>query len=240
MSSSASPRPGTERASARASARSAPFEAADLAAGRAGVYRCPVELFRWLIDAHPRPGRAHPLGRLPRPGRHHLPRDGRRSSSSCRATRSSSWPECTRRRATSPCGRSPSAHSPGGPGRRVELHDRRPRRPASVQPPPARASSAPSTCCSRRRSTRSTAARRSSSRGSCRSSGRSSRSSPGSRRCRYRRFATYNIVGGASWVLSMTLIGFGLGNSIPNLDRHIEKVIVVVVLSRSCQGSSSI
>ena len=46
----------------------------------------------------------------------------------------------------------------------------------------------------------------------------------------YRRFATYNIVGGASWVLSMTLIGFGLGNSIPNLDRHIEKVIVVVVL----------
>jgi membrane-associated protein len=46
----------------------------------------------------------------------------------------------------------------------------------------------------------------------------------------YRRFATYNVVGGASWVLSMTLIGFGLGNSIPNLDRHIEKVIVVVVL----------
>jgi membrane-associated protein len=46
----------------------------------------------------------------------------------------------------------------------------------------------------------------------------------------YRRFATYNIVGGASWVLSMTLIGFGLGSSIPNLDRHIEKVIVVVVL----------
>lgn len=46
----------------------------------------------------------------------------------------------------------------------------------------------------------------------------------------YRRFATYNVVGGAAWVLSMTLLGFGLGNSIPNLEKHIEKVIVVVVL----------
>jgi membrane-associated protein len=45
----------------------------------------------------------------------------------------------------------------------------------------------------------------------------------------YRKFATYNVVGGAGWVLSMTLLGYGLGNTIPNLDRHIEKVIVVVV-----------
>jgi membrane-associated protein len=45
----------------------------------------------------------------------------------------------------------------------------------------------------------------------------------------YRRFAMYNVVGAAAWVLSMTLIGYGLGNSVPNLDRHIEKVIVVVV-----------
>ena len=47
---------------------------------------------------------------------------------------------------------------------------------------------------------------------------------------RYRRFAGFNVIGGAAWVLSMTLLGFGLGNSIPNLDRHIEKVIVAVVL----------
>src|SRR5512139_3282856 len=47
---------------------------------------------------------------------------------------------------------------------------------------------------------------------------------------RYRHFATFNVVGGASWVLSMTLIGYGLGNSIPHLERHIEKVIVVVVV----------
>jgi membrane-associated protein len=47
---------------------------------------------------------------------------------------------------------------------------------------------------------------------------------------RYRDFAVFNVVGGAGWVLSMTLIGYGLGNTIPNLERHIEKVIVVVVL----------
>jgi membrane-associated protein len=27
----------------------------------------------------------------------------------------------------------------------------------------------------------------------------------------------------------MTLLGYGLGNTIPNLERHIEKVIVVVI-----------
>lgn len=46
---------------------------------------------------------------------------------------------------------------------------------------------------------------------------------------RYRDFAVFNVIGGAGWVLSMTLLGYGLGNSIPNLDQHIEKVIVVVV-----------
>ncbi len=49
----------------------------------------------------------------------------------------------------------------------------------------------------------------------------------------YRRFAAYNIVGAASWVLSMTLLGYFLGAvcermGLP-LDRHIEKVIMVVV-----------
>jgi membrane-associated protein len=47
---------------------------------------------------------------------------------------------------------------------------------------------------------------------------------------RYRDFAMYNVVGGVAWVLSMTLIGYALGNTIPNLDRHIEKVVIVVVL----------
>jgi membrane-associated protein len=46
---------------------------------------------------------------------------------------------------------------------------------------------------------------------------------------KYLKFFRYNVFGGAGWVLSMTLIGYFLGNSIPNIDKHIEKVIVVVV-----------
>lgn len=45
----------------------------------------------------------------------------------------------------------------------------------------------------------------------------------------YRKFATYNIIGGASWIVSMTLIGYVLGTRFPVLVQHIEKVIVVVV-----------
>jgi len=46
----------------------------------------------------------------------------------------------------------------------------------------------------------------------------------------YRDFASFNVIGGASWVLSMTLLGFGLGNTFPELGKHIEKVIIVIVL----------
>ena len=45
----------------------------------------------------------------------------------------------------------------------------------------------------------------------------------------YRRFAMFNVVGGASWILSMTLLGYVLGVRFPFLVKHIEKVIIVVV-----------
>ncbi len=45
----------------------------------------------------------------------------------------------------------------------------------------------------------------------------------------YRQFAAFNIIGGAAWVASMTLIGYVLGTRFPLLVEHIEKVIVVVV-----------
>jgi len=45
----------------------------------------------------------------------------------------------------------------------------------------------------------------------------------------YRQFATYNIVGGILWVLSMTLGGYYLGNLIPNVEENIHYLIAVVI-----------
>ena len=49
---------------------------------------------------------------------------------------------------------------------------------------------------------------------------------------RYRRFLTYNVAGGIGWVVSMTLAGYLLGQTVPNISKHIhELVIVIIVLS---------
>ena len=45
----------------------------------------------------------------------------------------------------------------------------------------------------------------------------------------YRRFLAFNVFGGALWVLSMTLIGYFLGQ-IPGVKEHIEVVINDAVL----------
>ncbi len=45
----------------------------------------------------------------------------------------------------------------------------------------------------------------------------------------YRRFALFNIAGGVGWVISMTLIGYLLGRSIPGIERYIEYVIAIIV-----------
>ncbi|MGH7548018.1 MAG: VTT domain-containing protein, partial [Gemmatimonadales bacterium] len=45
----------------------------------------------------------------------------------------------------------------------------------------------------------------------------------------YRKFVLYNVAGGLLWVWSMVLVGFLLGRTVPNLDRHIHLVIAIVV-----------
>ncbi|MBI3073766.1 MAG: VTT domain-containing protein [Deltaproteobacteria bacterium] len=52
----------------------------------------------------------------------------------------------------------------------------------------------------------------------------------------YRRFAMFNIWGGAAWVLSMTLTGFLLPRAIPGSEKHVEKVIIIVVLLSIAPG----
>ena len=47
---------------------------------------------------------------------------------------------------------------------------------------------------------------------------------------RYSQFVFFNVFGGILWVFSTTLLGYFLGHAVPDIDRHIHKVIVVVVI----------
>ena len=47
---------------------------------------------------------------------------------------------------------------------------------------------------------------------------------------RYRTFLAFNVIGGIGWVVSMTLTGYLLGSSIPNIARYLHWVIGVVIL----------
>jgi membrane-associated protein len=44
------------------------------------------------------------------------------------------------------------------------------------------------------------------------------------------RYTLYNVVGGVLWIWSMLLTGYFLGRYIPGIDRHIETVIIVVIV----------
>jgi len=45
----------------------------------------------------------------------------------------------------------------------------------------------------------------------------------------YVKFATYNVVGAISWVTSMTLAGYALGNVVPDIEQRIHYVVAIVI-----------
>ena len=45
----------------------------------------------------------------------------------------------------------------------------------------------------------------------------------------YVRFATYNVVGAIAWVASMTLAGYVLGNTVPDIEKRIHYVVLAVI-----------
>ena len=46
----------------------------------------------------------------------------------------------------------------------------------------------------------------------------------------YRRFVSFNVVGGIAWTLSMTLLGLHRwARSIPPITKQIDKVIIVII-----------
>ena len=49
-------------------------------------------------------------------------------------------------------------------------------------------------------------------------------------RMRYRRFLTYNVAGGIGWVASMTWAGYLLGQTVPNISKHIHVLVIVIII----------
>jgi membrane-associated protein len=44
----------------------------------------------------------------------------------------------------------------------------------------------------------------------------------------YRRFVTFNVIGGFLWAVGLTVLGYLLGASIPNVDRYLLPMILVI------------
>ncbi|HVU52963.1 MAG TPA: VTT domain-containing protein [Polyangia bacterium] len=55
----------------------------------------------------------------------------------------------------------------------------------------------------------------------------------------YRRFLSFNVFGGVGWVFSMVMIGFSLSTIFPNLNKQIDKVIIVIIFVSLIPGAIS-
>lgn len=49
-------------------------------------------------------------------------------------------------------------------------------------------------------------------------------------RMKYSKFLAYSIGGGIGWIASMTILGFTLGRSIPDIEKKVHWVILVVII----------
>lgn len=47
---------------------------------------------------------------------------------------------------------------------------------------------------------------------------------------RYRTFLVYNVIGGFIWSFGMTLLGYFMGKKIPNADRYIVSIVIVIII----------
>jgi membrane-associated protein len=48
---------------------------------------------------------------------------------------------------------------------------------------------------------------------------------------RYTTFLAYNVVGAVIWGIGMPLLGFYLGNAVPNIDHYLVPIILVIIFA---------
>jgi membrane-associated protein len=58
-------------------------------------------------------------------------------------------------------------------------------------------------------------------------------------RMEYRKFVSFNVIGGVAWTLSMTLLGFVLGRVYPPITKQIDKLIIVIIAVSLIPGAIS-
>lgn len=46
----------------------------------------------------------------------------------------------------------------------------------------------------------------------------------------YRTFMTYNLIGGLIWTVGVTLLGYFLGQPIPDVDKYLLPIVIVIVV----------
>ena len=52
-------------------------------------------------------------------------------------------------------------------------------------------------------------------------------------RMRYSTFLFYNVIGAVLWAIGLTFLGFYLGNAIPNIDRYLVPIVLIIVIISS-------
>lgn len=53
---------------------------------------------------------------------------------------------------------------------------------------------------------------------------------------RYRTFLSYNVIGGVLWGIGMPLFGYALGNAVPNIDRYLVPILVLIIFLSMTPG----
>jgi membrane-associated protein len=46
----------------------------------------------------------------------------------------------------------------------------------------------------------------------------------------YKQFMIYNVIGGAIWVYGLTWMGYGLGRTVPDVDKYLLPILLVIIL----------
>jgi membrane-associated protein len=48
-------------------------------------------------------------------------------------------------------------------------------------------------------------------------------------RMNYRQFLIFNVIGGALWTIGLTMLGYTLGKTIPNVDKYLVPIILAII-----------